>query len=160
VLLDSATPEQFTALPNYPGCYSTDRRVSGVLPTLARLGVGRIVAATQSAGLPAQARQHEQAFVRNRTDKLALLSSNSVHRTIDGATHAELLVDRRFAQPSSTAIVQVAAAARTHAAHDERSDGRGRPTVEGGPPWSLVVIRRRRGVPVPGARSAPRAGIP
>jgi hypothetical protein len=62
VLLDSATPEQFTALPNYPGCYSTDRHVSGVLPTLARLGVGRIVAATQSAGLPAQARQHEQAF--------------------------------------------------------------------------------------------------
>ncbi len=163
VLLDSATPEQFTALPNYPAFYSTYRRVSGVLPTLARLGIGRIVAATQFAGLPAQARQQEQAFAAtardfrgmndewsqlptaftqakalttfgakplivltaskaqeagwaDAQDKLALLSTDSVHRTIDGATHAELLVDKRFARQSSTAIVQVVAAARTHAA--------------------------------------------
>jgi pimeloyl-ACP methyl ester carboxylesterase len=163
VLLDSATPEQFTALPNYPAFYSAYRRVSGVLPTLARLGIGRIVAATQFSGLPAQARQQEQAFAAtardfrgmndewsqlptaftqakalttfgakplivltaskdqeagwsDAQDKLALLSTNSVHRTIDGATHAELLVDQRFAQQSSTAIVQVVAAARTHAA--------------------------------------------
>jgi len=163
VLLDSATPEQFTALPNYPAFYSTYRRVSGVLPTLARLGIGRIVAATQFAGLPARARQQEQAFAAtardfrgmndewsqlptaftqakalgtfgakplivltgsedqeagwsDAQDKLALLSTNSVHRSLDGATHAELLADKRFAQQSSTAIVQVVAAARTHAA--------------------------------------------
>jgi len=163
VLLDSATPEQFTALPNYPAFYSTYRRVSGVLPTLARLGIGRTVAATQFAGLPAQARQQEQAFAAtardfrgmndewsqlptaftqakalttfgakplivltaskaqeagwaDAQDKLALLSTDSVHRTIDGATHAELLVDKRFARQSSSAIVQVVAAARTHAA--------------------------------------------
>jgi pimeloyl-ACP methyl ester carboxylesterase len=163
VLLDSATPEQFTALPNYPAFYATYRRVSGVLPTLARFGIGRVVAATQFAGLPTQARQQEQAFAAtarefrgmndewsqlptaftqakaltsfgakplivltagqgqdagwsDAQDKLALLSTNSVHRTIDGATHAELLVDKRYAQQSSTAIVQVVAAARTHAA--------------------------------------------
>jgi len=163
VLLDSATPEQFTALPNYPSFYSTYRRVSGVLPTLARLGIGRIVAATQFAGLPAQARHQEQAFAAtardfrgmndewsqlptvftqakalttfgakplivltagqgqeagwsDAQDKLALLSSNSVHRTIHAATHAELLVNQRYAQQSSTAIVEVVIAARTDTA--------------------------------------------
>jgi pimeloyl-ACP methyl ester carboxylesterase len=160
VLLDSATPEQFTALPNYPAFYSTYRRVSGVLPTLARLGIGRVVAATQFSGLPADAREQEQAFAAtardfrgmndewsqlptafeqakaltsfgakplvvltagqgqeagwsDAQDKLALLSSKSVHRTIDGATHAELLVDQGFAEQSSTAIVEVVTAART-----------------------------------------------
>jgi len=39
-----------------------------------------------------------------------------VHRTIQAATHADLLVDKRFAEQSSTAIVEVVAAARTHAA--------------------------------------------
>jgi pimeloyl-ACP methyl ester carboxylesterase len=160
-LVDSATPEQFTALPNYPGFYSAYRRVSGVLPILARLGIGRVVAATQFSGLPTQARRQEQAFAATASefrgmndewsqlpttftqakalttfdakplvvltagqgqeagwsaaqDKLALLSTNSVHRTIQAATHAELLVDQRFAQQSSTAILEVVTAARTH----------------------------------------------
>jgi pimeloyl-ACP methyl ester carboxylesterase len=62
VLLDSATPEQFTALPNYPSFYSTFRRVSGVLPSLARLGAGRLAASTQFGGLPSAARNQEQSF--------------------------------------------------------------------------------------------------
>ena len=52
VLLDSATPEQFTALPKYPGFYSMYRRASGLLPALARVGVGRLAATVQFAGLP------------------------------------------------------------------------------------------------------------
>jgi hypothetical protein len=39
-----------------------------------------------------------------------------VHRTIHAASHADLLVEKRFADQSSTAIVDVVAAARTHAA--------------------------------------------
>ena len=66
VLLDSATPEQFTALPNYPGFYSTYQRFSGLLPTGARLGLGRIVAATEFAGLPTQARDQERSFATAR----------------------------------------------------------------------------------------------
>jgi pimeloyl-ACP methyl ester carboxylesterase len=163
VLLDSATPEQFTALPKYPAFYSTYRRVSGVLPTLARLGIGRVAATTQFSGLPTGARQQEQAFAAtarefggmndewsqlpaaftqakalttlgakplivltagkgqeagwsDAQDKLALLSSNMVHRTIDDATHAELLVNQRYADQSSAAIVEVVSAARTHIA--------------------------------------------
>jgi pimeloyl-ACP methyl ester carboxylesterase len=68
VLLDSATPEQFTALPNYPGFYSTYRRVSGLLPVAARLGLGRVAAPTEFAGLPNDARIQEQAFAATARD--------------------------------------------------------------------------------------------
>jgi pimeloyl-ACP methyl ester carboxylesterase len=68
VLLDSASPDQFTALPNYPGFYSTYRRASGLLPTLARLGVGRLAATTQFAGLPARDRDQERAFAATARD--------------------------------------------------------------------------------------------
>jgi len=61
VLLDSATPEQF-ALPDYPSVYSGWRRVSGLLPPLARLGVARALFGTGFGGLPAQARSEERAF--------------------------------------------------------------------------------------------------
>jgi pimeloyl-ACP methyl ester carboxylesterase len=167
VLLDSATPEQFTALPNYPAFYSTFRRVSGLLPTLARLGVGHVTSATMFGGLPPQARDLERSFNASARDyrgqreewselpaaftqakalttlgakplvvvtagkgqesgwsaaqdKLARLSTNSVHRTIDGAEHAALLDDRTFAADSSTAINDVVAAARTGTALQQR----------------------------------------
>ncbi len=162
VLLDSATPEQFTALPNYPGFYSMFRRASGVLPTMARLGLGRVAATTQFAGLPAHARAQEQAFASTARDfrgqrdewselpvsfrqakalttlgakplivitagkgqergwsaaqdKLATLSTNTVHRTVQGADHAALLADQKFAADSSVAIEDAVAAVRTGA---------------------------------------------
>jgi pimeloyl-ACP methyl ester carboxylesterase len=44
VLLDSASPEQFTRLPDYPGQYRWMMRpLYGVLPTLSRLGLGQLV---------------------------------------------------------------------------------------------------------------------
>ncbi len=61
VLLDSTTPEQFE-LPSYPGAYSLGRRLSGVLPPLARLGAARVVYRTSFGSLPAQARDEERAF--------------------------------------------------------------------------------------------------
>jgi pimeloyl-ACP methyl ester carboxylesterase len=45
-------------------------------------------------------------------DKLATLSSNSIHRVVEGATHTSLLYDRSDAQASSAAIVEVVAAVR------------------------------------------------
>jgi pimeloyl-ACP methyl ester carboxylesterase len=62
VLLDSSSPEQF-ALPTYPSFYSGYRRVSALFPTLSRIGVGRVAFSTAFAGLPAAARNDEQAFV-------------------------------------------------------------------------------------------------
>ncbi len=68
VLLDSATPEQFTALPNYPSFYSMYRRASGLLPTLARVGIGRLAATVQFAGLPTRDRDQERAFAATARD--------------------------------------------------------------------------------------------
>jgi pimeloyl-ACP methyl ester carboxylesterase len=46
-------------------------------------------------------------------DELAALSSNSVHRVVEGATHESLLYDKRDAQVTSAAIDQVVEAVRT-----------------------------------------------
>ncbi|HST47298.1 alpha/beta fold hydrolase [Jatrophihabitans sp.] len=61
VLLDSTTPEQF-ALPSYPGAYSLGRRLSGVLPPLARLGAARVGYRASFGSLPARAREEERSF--------------------------------------------------------------------------------------------------
>jgi hypothetical protein len=45
-------------------------------------------------------------------DKLATLSSNSIHRVVKGATHTSLLYDSSDAQATSAAIVDVVAAVR------------------------------------------------
>jgi pimeloyl-ACP methyl ester carboxylesterase len=62
VLLDSSTPEQFTALPDYPAAYSSGRRLTALLPPLARVGLWRLVAAGAFADLPPQARSQELAL--------------------------------------------------------------------------------------------------
>jgi pimeloyl-ACP methyl ester carboxylesterase len=46
-------------------------------------------------------------------DKLAQLSRNSVHRTVQGATHSALLEDQRFAAIASRAIADVVRTARS-----------------------------------------------
>jgi hypothetical protein len=47
-----------------------------------------------------------------RQNKLATLSSNSIHRVVKGATHTSLLYDRSDSQATSAAIVEVVAAVR------------------------------------------------
>jgi hypothetical protein len=44
--------------------------------------------------------------------KLAQLSSNSIHRTVDGSTHEGLLEDERFAAITSRTIIDVVRATR------------------------------------------------
>lgn len=51
VLLDSTSPHQFDAIPSYPLQYALMRRAYGVLPSLARLGLGPLLAGSQ---LPAE----------------------------------------------------------------------------------------------------------
>jgi pimeloyl-ACP methyl ester carboxylesterase len=55
VLLDSSSPEQFTAIPSYAGQYAVVHRVEALTPTLSRLGLGRVLAAVTSSHLPAAA---------------------------------------------------------------------------------------------------------
>jgi len=55
VLLDSSSPEQFTAIPIYAGQYAVVHRVMALTPTLNRLGLGRLIAAVSSSDLPTTA---------------------------------------------------------------------------------------------------------
>jgi pimeloyl-ACP methyl ester carboxylesterase len=63
VLLDSATPEQFTALPRYPSSYAMMRRALGIAPAAARLGLGRFVPERAISSLPSPAAGQVRAFV-------------------------------------------------------------------------------------------------
>jgi pimeloyl-ACP methyl ester carboxylesterase len=59
VLLDGQPAEAFEGLPSYPMFYSVFHRIFAVLPTLARLGVGRVVVHADLA-LPAHARDMQR----------------------------------------------------------------------------------------------------
>jgi pimeloyl-ACP methyl ester carboxylesterase len=61
VLLDSASPQQFTALPDFPGAYSFIRRATALLPTLERLGAGPLLSSGVPADLPPAAQAQMQA---------------------------------------------------------------------------------------------------
>jgi pimeloyl-ACP methyl ester carboxylesterase len=60
VLLDGQPPEAFERLPSYPAFYNGFRRISALLPSLARLGVGRLVYHADFTDLPAQAREMQR----------------------------------------------------------------------------------------------------
>jgi pimeloyl-ACP methyl ester carboxylesterase len=134
-LVDSMSPEQFTRVSGYAGFYDVLQRVSGLLPSLARLGVGRVVGygareargfrddiaaipnalkhaeALKSIGakplIVVTAGKGQQAGWKSAQDELATLSTNSVHRLVPGATHDSLVDDRADAAISSRAILDV-----------------------------------------------------
>ncbi len=56
VLLDGQPAEAFEGLPDFPAFYDGFRRISALLPSLARLGVGRLIYQADFANLPARAR--------------------------------------------------------------------------------------------------------
>jgi hypothetical protein len=56
-------------------------------------------------------KQAEPGWLKKQ-DKLATLSSNSIHRVVKGATHTSLLYDRSDSQATSAAIVDVVGAVR------------------------------------------------
>jgi pimeloyl-ACP methyl ester carboxylesterase len=56
-------------------------------------------------------KQAEPGWLKHQ-DKLATLSSNSIHRVVKGATHTSLLYEKRDAQATSAAIVEVVGAVR------------------------------------------------
>jgi pimeloyl-ACP methyl ester carboxylesterase len=160
VLLDSSSPYQFTAMPAYAGQYAVMRRGLAVLPTLYRLGLGRLVYAVQPSHLPHPAAEvatsltatargarngrDEVAMLHDvfaqaqalttlhrlpmavltaresldgtegwarAQDRLAALSTNTLHRVVD-STHMGLLEDPGPAQQSATAINGVVNAVR------------------------------------------------
>lgn len=76
VLLDSTSPEQFTAIPSYPTQYAMMRRAYGVMPTLARLGLGAALAGSHlpaADAAPVNAMSATPRAGRNARDELSML---------------------------------------------------------------------------------------
>src|SRR5215210_3349699 len=88
------TVEEFSATPD------TNAQVRS-MGSLGDKPLAVITAGQQSAGWP------------EMQEELAALSSNSVHRVVEGATHESLLYDKGDSQVSSAAIQQVVEASRT-----------------------------------------------
>src|SRR5256712_11067287 len=63
VMLDSQPNEAFTGLPDFPSQYKTIRRASALFPSLARLGVFRLVNQFAADPLPVPTRDEERAVV-------------------------------------------------------------------------------------------------
>ena len=81
VLLDGQPRDALTKLPGFPAFLSTYRTVSALFPSLARVGVFRLVQMSSSGGLPAQARDEERAtqssaeLARSTRDEFAELAT-------------------------------------------------------------------------------------
>jgi pimeloyl-ACP methyl ester carboxylesterase len=131
-LLDSMSPDQFTDIAGYARIYDVMQRASGLLPSLARLGIGRIAGygVQDARGFRDDVAQIPEALKEAQAldsmgakplivitagkgqpggwtaaqDELVTLSTNSVHRVVPGATHVSLIEDRADAAVSSAAI--------------------------------------------------------
>jgi hypothetical protein len=76
VLLDSSSPEQFSLIPSYPGQYAAMRRGLAILPTLARLGLGHVIASSNLSGEDAsrvKAMTSTARAFRNGRDELSMI---------------------------------------------------------------------------------------
>ena len=159
VLLDSMSPNQYEGVSGYKTFYQIWRRASAVAPSLAHLGVMRLVEQSSFGTLPSEQRDQERAFwstarhwrsqrdefSKIRTtleeagelttlgakplivltavkdaeggwmplqDDLAELSTNSVHRLLEDATHASMTEEEGPAGQSAQAIRDVVDAVR------------------------------------------------
>lgn len=76
VLLDSTSPDQFHAIPSYPVQYAMMRRTYGVLPSLARLGLGPLLVGSHlpaEDAAPVDAMAATPRSARNARDELSML---------------------------------------------------------------------------------------
>jgi pimeloyl-ACP methyl ester carboxylesterase len=164
VLVDSTNPASAarpgTVSPYDGGSYDVLGRVSALVSSSARLGLGRLYAQVASGSLPprsagevrasiatasnlrstideyvqANASTVEAASLTDFADRplvvltagvgsdathsaaqnhLATLSTNSVHRVIDGATHEALIADEKDAATTTQAILDVVSSVRS-----------------------------------------------
>ena len=165
VLVDSTAPASAanpgTPSPGHGGSSDGMSRVSALVSTAARLGLGRLYAQSDFGSLPPRSRDEVRASVataehasqhdrrvrpgdgldasklppsRDFADKplivltagsghdaawsaaqnhLATLSTNSVHRIIDGATHEDLIANEEDAAATTQAILDVVSSVRS-----------------------------------------------
>jgi thioesterase domain-containing protein len=144
VLIDSTepgSPARATTSPGNVGSYGFIGRVSALLSSSARLGLGQLLGVTQShlqstldEYILASASRNQAASLDDFADKplvvltagtgsssawfafqdkLTTLSTNSVHRVVAGAAHIDLVKDQDAAATTSQAILDVVAAVRS-----------------------------------------------
>src|SRR5215203_2729080 len=91
---------------------STRQFTTGILELLAPTQTRRLGSlGNKPLAVVSAPKQAEPGWLKHQ-DKLATLSSNSIHRVVKGATHESLLYEKRDAQATSAAIVEVVAAVR------------------------------------------------
>jgi pimeloyl-ACP methyl ester carboxylesterase len=143
VLVDSTAPasEPESAHLTRSDSLDTINRVSALVSSAARLGLGQLLGVTSrhlrstiDEYIQAGSSAHQAAALRNFADKpllvltagsgsapgwtasqdaLASLSTNSLHRVINGATHASFITDQEDAAETARGILDVASAVRT-----------------------------------------------
>lgn len=120
----------------------TVRRISALASSAARLGLSQVVGAPTPSHLSSTVEEYlragssvqQAAALNDFTDKplvvltagsgsdpgwaasqeaLATLSTNSVHRVVDGATHASLITDQQDAAATARSVLDVVTAVRT-----------------------------------------------
>ena len=79
VLLDSMSPYQFTALPDFASEYSMMRRGLGVLPSAARLGVAHLLPASAFTSLPEPAASQVRSVATNPRQFRSMRDEQSVY---------------------------------------------------------------------------------
>ncbi|MBD3926389.1 alpha/beta fold hydrolase [Nocardioides cavernae] len=100
VLLDGTSPHQFTAIPSYPRDYAMLRRAYGVLPTLARLGLGSLLAGSH---LPAdEARPVDDMNASPRAGRNSRDEVSVLPEVFEAAQQLTTLGDRPLAVLTST----------------------------------------------------------
>jgi pimeloyl-ACP methyl ester carboxylesterase len=79
VLLDSMSPDAFTDLPGFATEQSMMRRGLGVLPSLTRLGAGRILPTSAWSSLPEPAASQVQAFAASSRGMRSIRDEQSMY---------------------------------------------------------------------------------
>ena len=80
VLLDSVSPQQFTVLPGYESDHAVMTRLYSVLPTLARLGVGRLLPSLVTSDVPGAAGEQAARFAATPRDARTARDEVSTYR--------------------------------------------------------------------------------
>jgi len=89
VLLDSSSPQQFTALPDFPRTYSLMRRLLPVLPSLGRLGALQLTPPSASSALTPSAAAQVRKFATSPRGASSMRDEHS--RLRDTFTRAQAL---------------------------------------------------------------------
>jgi pimeloyl-ACP methyl ester carboxylesterase len=80
VLLDSASPRQFTVLPDYSSQYPMMMRLYGVSPALSRLGIARVIPAVSTNEIPGDAGKQAGIFAVSPRDLTTARDELSTYR--------------------------------------------------------------------------------